>query len=47
MRYPCVYYLCVARRVSFLTRAPVQSLTSQSAKDIDPYFESQLYEWSK
>ena len=41
MRCACVYCLYLAGRVSFSTREPVQSL--QSAKDIDPYFKSQLY----
>ena len=37
MRCPCVYCLCLVGRVSF-------SITdySQSAKDIDSYFKSQL-----
>ena len=45
MQCPCVHCLCLAGRVSFSTRAPGQSLTTanQSAKDIDPYFKSQLH----
>ena len=44
MRCPCVYCLCLACRVSFSARAPVQSLThNQSAKDIDTHFKSQIY----
>ena len=42
VRCPCVYRLPPAHRVSFSTRAPVQSLTTVNQRRTDPHFRSQL-----
>ena len=42
MRWPFVYCLCLAHRLSFWTRAPVTTDHSQLAKDIDQYSMFQL-----
>ena len=43
MRYPCVQFVSSTSGIVFNPSAGAITDHSQSAKDIDPYFKSQLY----